>query len=58
MSQLSLEQPAVQLQSPNVKDRVLAMIELQKGYISVLAALPLIQQALADDNTQIRGMAV
>lgn len=31
MSQLSLEQLAVQLQSPDVKDRVLAMIELQKA---------------------------
>lgn len=58
MSQLSLKQLTVQLQSPDVKDRVLAMIELQKGYISALVALPLIQQALADDNTQIRGMAV
>ncbi len=58
MSQPSLEQLAAQLQSPIVKDRVLAMIELQKERIPALAALPLMKQALADDNIQIRGMAV
>jgi HEAT repeat protein len=58
MSQPSLEQLAAQLQSQTVKDRVLAMIELQKGLIAPLVALPLIQLALEDDNTQVRGMAV
>jgi HEAT repeat protein len=58
MSLFNLEQLEVQLQSPSVKDRVLAMIELQKGLIPPLEALPLIQLALTDDNTQVRGMAV
>jgi HEAT repeat protein len=54
----SLEQLSIQLHSQNVKDRVLAMIELQKERIPALEALPLMKLALADDNIQIRGMAV
>jgi HEAT repeat protein len=54
----NLEQLAALLRSQNVKDRVLAMIELQKEGIPALDALPLMKQALADENTQIRGMAV
>jgi HEAT repeat protein len=58
MSLLNLAQLEAQLQSPTVKDRVLAMIEIQKGLIPPLEVLPLIQLALADENTQVRGMAV
>jgi HEAT repeat protein len=58
MSLPNLMQLEVQLQSSTIKDRVLAMIEIQKGLIPPLEALPLIQLALADDNTQVRGMAV
>jgi HEAT repeat protein len=58
MNQPSLEQLEAQLHSQTVKDRVLAMIEVQKGLIPPSAALPLIQLALSDENTQVRGMAV
>jgi HEAT repeat protein len=54
---LLVEQLAAQLQSPNVKDRVLAMIEVQKETLPAQAALPLIKQALTDKNIQVRGMA-
>jgi HEAT repeat protein len=57
MSQPSLEQIATLLQSPDVKDRVVAMIELQKETMPIETALPLIKQALADENVQVRGMA-
>jgi HEAT repeat protein len=53
----SLEQLAAQLNSPILKDRVLALIELQKETISVQDAYPLLKQAIADENVQIRGMA-
>lgn len=57
MSELSPEQLAAQLDSPNVKERVLAMIALQKSEMSAQAALPLVKQALTDSNVQVRGMA-
>ncbi|MGB3615269.1 MAG: HEAT repeat domain-containing protein, partial [Elainellaceae cyanobacterium] len=59
MSQLSPSQLAAQLRSPDVKERVLAMIEIQKDTsMPTATALPLIEQALADSNVQVRGMAV
>ncbi|MEO1147976.1 MAG: HEAT repeat domain-containing protein [Cyanobacteria bacterium J06638_22] len=58
MSQPDLEKIATRLQSPDVKERVLAMIELQKDSVPAPSALPLVKQALADRNVQIRGMAV
>ena len=54
----SLEQLAQQLSSPNVTDRVLAMVELQKETMPAQAAYPLIQKALDDVAVQVRGMAV
>lgn len=57
MSHPDLTQIAAQLQSATVRERVLAMIELQKETVSAQAALPLLKQALLDDNVQIRGMA-
>jgi HEAT repeat protein len=57
MSHPNLEHISAQLQSSQVKDRVLAMIELQKETMPVENALPLIKQALLDGNIQVRGMA-
>ena len=54
---LILEQLSAQLNSPNIKDRVLVMIELQKESMPVQAAYPLIQQALKDEAVQVRGEA-
>ena len=53
----TLAQISAQLASPNTRERVLAMIALQKDTISVDAASPLIQQALTDEAVQVRGMA-
>ncbi|BAY26728.1 PBS lyase HEAT-like repeat domain protein [Calothrix sp. NIES-2100] len=58
MNQPSLEQIATQLNSSNVSERILAMIELQKETMPVSDAYPLIKQALNDHNVQVRGMAV
>jgi HEAT repeat protein len=55
---LNLEQIAAHLNSSSPKDRVLALIELQKEAMPAQAAYPLIKQALTDENVQIRGMAV
>ncbi len=57
MSQPSLEHIGTLLQSPDDKDRVLGMIELQKETMPIETALPLIKRALADKNVQVRGMA-
>jgi HEAT repeat protein len=53
----SPQQLASQLQSPDSRERVLAMLEVQKETLPADVALPLIKLALADDNAQIRGMA-
>ncbi|MEM8808338.1 MAG: HEAT repeat domain-containing protein [Cyanobacteria bacterium P01_G01_bin.38] len=58
MTPPSLDQLAAQLSSDSTKDRVLAMVELQKGTIPAEAAFPLIKQAIDDSNVQVRGMAV
>ncbi|WP_427158689.1 HEAT repeat domain-containing protein [Aliinostoc sp. HNIBRCY26] len=57
MKQPSLEQIAAQLNSSNVSDRILAMIELQKETMPAQDAYPLIKQAIYDENVQVRGMA-
>ncbi|MGF1521577.1 MAG: HEAT repeat domain-containing protein [Leptolyngbyaceae cyanobacterium] len=54
---LTLAYLSAQLSSPNVKDRVLAMVELQKDTMPAQTAYPLIQKALKDETIQIRGMA-
>lgn len=54
----SFEHLAAQLRSPNVKDRLLAMVELQRETTPAQDAYPLIQQALSDEAVQVRGMAV
>ena len=48
---------SAQLDSPTLKDRVLAMLELQKETMSAQEAYPLIQKALKDNAEQVRGMA-
>lgn len=53
-----LQQLSEQLSSSDVKDRVLAMVELQKDSMSTQDAEPLIQRALQDTAVQVRGMAV
>lgn len=58
MSQLSLDQIATQLNSPDTKTRVLALLELQKDTCPADAAYPLIIQAIDDPNVQVRGIAV
>lgn len=54
----SLGRLSAQLNSLNVRDRVLAMIELQKETMPAQDAYPLVQQALRDEAVQVRGMAV
>lgn len=56
--QFTLEQLSDQLSSPSIRDRVLAMVELQKDAMPAQAAYPLIQKALGDEAVQVRGMAV
>lgn len=56
MSQLSLEQIALQLESENSKDRMLALASLR--HVSPEEAVPLIKKVLNDESLQIRSMAV
>ncbi|HEY9628430.1 MAG TPA: HEAT repeat domain-containing protein [Coleofasciculaceae cyanobacterium] len=56
MSQLSLEQIALQLESPNSRDRMVALASLRG--VSAEEAVPLIKKVLQDENLQIRSMAV
>ncbi|NEP15715.1 MAG: HEAT repeat domain-containing protein [Leptolyngbya sp. SIO4C1] len=49
---------SAQLSSSSLKDRVLALVELQKETLPAEVAFPLIKQAIADENVQVRGMAV
>lgn len=56
MNQLSLERIAVQLESENSKDRMLALAALRD--VSPEDAVPLIRKVLHDESLQIRSMAV
>ncbi|AFY72100.1 PBS lyase HEAT domain protein repeat-containing protein (plasmid) [Thalassoporum mexicanum PCC 7367] len=56
--QPNLEQITEQLQSNNAKDRVLAMLDLQKEVMPTAQALPLIKQALNDSNEQVKAIAI
>lgn len=56
MTQLSLEQIAVQLESQNSKDRMLALASLR--HVAAEDAVPLIKKVLNDDNLQVRSMAI
>lgn len=55
-SMVSLEQLAAQLESPNSRDRLLALAALQD--VPPPDAVPLIKKVLWDDNLQVRSMAV
>ncbi|MEO1094619.1 MAG: HEAT repeat domain-containing protein [Cyanobacteria bacterium J06638_28] len=52
-----VEHLSVQLSSPNLKTRILAMLELQKERVPAQAAYPLFRHALQDEAEQVRGMA-
>lgn len=56
MGSLSLDQLATQLDSPNSRDRMLALAALRD--IPADSAVPLIKKVLEDDNLQVRSMAV
>lgn len=56
MASVDLDQIAANLESPNSKDRMLALALLRD--VPAAQAAPLIRQVLDDDNMQIRSMAV
>ncbi len=56
MTPLTLEQVSQQLDSPNSRDRLLALVSLKD--IEPETAVPLIKKVLQDDNLQVRSMAV
>lgn len=56
MNQLSLQEISTQLESPNSKDRMLALAFLRD--VPPADAVPLIKKVLNDENLQIRSMAV
>lgn len=56
MTPLNLEQVSQQLDSPNSRDRLLALVSLKD--IDPETAVPLIKKVLQDDNLQVRSMAV
>lgn len=56
MSQVDLSQVARQLESPNSKDRMLALAALRD--VPAAQAAPLIRQVIHDSSLQIRSMAV
>ena len=53
----ALELLSQQVQSPNLKTRIMAMLELQKASMPAPTAFPLLQRALNDEAEQVRGMA-
>lgn len=56
MSQLSLAEISQQLESPNSKDRLLALVSLR--HIEPQDAVPLIKKVLYDEMLPVRSMAV
>ena len=58
MTQFSLEQLQDLLNSQLTRERVLALLEVQKETTPIAMALTLIDQALTDENSQVKGMAV
>ncbi|AFY74501.1 HEAT-like repeat protein [Synechococcus sp. PCC 7502] len=56
MSNLNLETVSEQLQSPNSRDRLLALVSLRHAEPEL--AVPLILKVINDENLQIRSMAV
>lgn len=56
MNQPRLEQIAVQLESPNSRDRLLALVSLRE--FPAIDAVPLIKKVLHDEILPVRSMAV
>jgi HEAT repeat protein len=56
MNQPNLEQIATQLDSPNSRDRLLALVSLRE--VAPEDAVPLIKKVLDDPNMPVRSMAV
>ncbi|MGL5874171.1 MAG: HEAT repeat domain-containing protein, partial [Xenococcaceae cyanobacterium] len=56
MNQLSLEQISAQLDSPNSRDRLLALASLRE--VSAENAVPLIKKVLYDEILPVRSMAI
>jgi len=56
MSQQTLEEIAIQLESESTRDRMVALASLRN--IPAEDAMPLIKKVLNDENLQIRSMAV
>ncbi|MFM6498781.1 MAG: HEAT repeat domain-containing protein, partial [Dolichospermum sp.] len=56
MAALSLELISIQLESPNLRDRMIALANLR--HVSADDAVPLIKKVLDDDSLQMRSMAI
>jgi HEAT repeat protein len=56
MPPLSIAEIAQQLESSSIRDRMLALVALRE--VPAEVAVPLIQTRLADENLQIRSMAI
>jgi HEAT repeat protein len=56
MATPSLEELSAQLESPSLRDRMVALASLRE--VSPVDALPLIKKVLSDESLQIRSMAV
>ena len=56
MATPDLQELSTQLDSPNSRDRLLALAALKD--VDAADAVPLIRKVLDDENLQVRGMAV
>ncbi|ERN42787.1 HEAT domain containing protein [Rubidibacter lacunae KORDI 51-2] len=56
MSTTDLKQVARDLESPNLRDRLLALVSLRE--VDSEAAVPLIEKVLGDESLQVRSMAI
>jgi HEAT repeat protein len=56
MSQVDLQQLSTQLESPNMRDRLLALVALKD--VAPVDAVPLLKKVIHDESLQVRSMAV
>ncbi len=56
MTALSLQEISTQLESPNLRDRMVALANLR--HVSPEEAVPLIKKVLDDESLQLRSMAI
>ncbi|MHC5832263.1 MAG: HEAT repeat domain-containing protein, partial [Nostoc sp.] len=56
MATLSLQEISTQLESPNLRDRMVALANLR--HVSAEDAVPLIKKVLDDESLQLRSMAI